>query len=78
MRVGSIKVGGNYYMENPLFCRSNVNMILDKKEILYALKVEELIVGRNWDKNPPPQKSDTFISWQMLNSLLVLNLIQSK
>jgi hypothetical protein len=53
-------------------------MILDKKEILYALKVEELIVGRNWDKNPPPQKSDTFISWQMLNSLLVLNLIQSK
>jgi hypothetical protein len=45
MRVGSIKVGASYMMENPLFCRSDINMVLDKKEILYALKVEELIVG---------------------------------
>jgi hypothetical protein len=45
MRVGSIKVGASYYIEIPLFCRSNISNVLDKKEILYALKVEELIVG---------------------------------
>jgi hypothetical protein len=45
MRVGSIKVGASYYIEIPLFCRSNINMVSDKKEILYALKVGRVDCG---------------------------------
>jgi hypothetical protein len=45
MRVGSIKVGASYYIEIPLFCRSNISMVLDKKEILYALKVGTVDCG---------------------------------